>query len=63
MNAMPTSGSTTSIYSNPSPISIAAGLGTAAIGASKLGGKKGGGVVEGGMRKGGLAALAVSKLH
>jgi hypothetical protein len=59
VNGLPTSGSTTSIYSNPSPISVAAGLGTAAIGASKLAGKRGGAVK---MASGGLAALAVSKM-
>jgi len=65
MNSQPTSGSTTSIYSNPSPISIAAGLGTAAIGASKLASssKKGGLLKEKRMATGGLAALAVSKMR
>jgi len=66
MNAMPTSGSTTSIYSNPSPISMAAGLGTAATGVANLGklagAKKGGEIKEKPMRQGGLAVLAVSKL-
>ena len=61
VNGLPTSGSTTSIYSNPSPISVAAGLGTAALGASKLA-KKGGLMKEKKMAAGGLAALAVAKM-
>lgn len=66
INGQPTAGTSTSIYSTPSPVSVAAGLGTAAVGAAgmskSLGIKKGGEVKVRKMAVGGLAALAFSKL-
>ena len=59
LQGLPISGSQQNIYSNPNPISVAAGLGTAAIGASKLGGKAGGAVK---MANGGLVSLALSRM-
>jgi hypothetical protein len=64
LNAQPTQGSQTSVYSNPSPISVAAGVGTAALGASNLMGKKaaGGQIKERKMAQGGLVSLALHKM-
>jgi hypothetical protein len=66
MNGQPTQGTSTSVYSTPSPVSVAAGLGTAAVGAAGLakatGIKKGGAIKTKKMAAGGLAALAFSKL-
>jgi len=66
MNGQPTAGTSTSVYQTPSPVSVAAGLGTAAVGAASLGKatgvKKGGAIKAKKMAVGGLAALAYSKL-
>ena len=63
INALPTQGAQTSIYSNPSPVSVAAGLGTAAIGASNLMKKAAGGhIKEKRMAGGGLVTLAISRM-
>jgi hypothetical protein len=59
LQGLPINSTQQSVYSNPSPISVAAGLGTAAIGASKLGGKAGGEVKY---AKGGLVALSIHKM-
>jgi hypothetical protein len=58
LQGLPISGSQQSVYSNPNPISIAAGLGTAAVGASGL--KAKGGAVK--MAEGGLVSLALHKM-
>jgi hypothetical protein len=60
LHGLPISGTQSSVYSNPSPVSIAAGLGTAAIGANNLMGKKEGGTVK--MSEGGLVSLALHKM-
>lgn len=57
MQGLPVSGQQQSVYSTPNPLSVAAGLGTAAVGASKL--KKGGEVK---MAAGGLVSLALSRM-
>lgn len=57
LQGLPISGSQQSVYSNPSPISIAAGLGTAALGATKL---NTGGQIK--YAKGGLVALSLHKM-
>lgn len=59
LQGLPISSTQQNVYSNPNPISVAAGLGTAAIGASKLGGKAGGQVKY---AKGGLVALSLHKM-
>ena len=65
MQGLPVGGQTQSVYANPSLVSTAAGLGTAAIGASSLmGGKKaaGGAIKEKRMAQGGLVELALSRM-
>lgn len=57
LQGLPISGSQQNVYSNPSPVSVAAGLGTAALGASKL---KTGGQIK--YAKGGLVALSIHKM-
>jgi len=58
LQGLPISGSQQSVYSTPSPVSIAAGLGTAAIGAGGL--KAKGGAIK--YAKGGLVALSIHKM-
>jgi hypothetical protein len=58
LQGLPISSSQQNVYSNPSPLAVATGLGTAAVGASKL--MKNGGVVK--MAGGGLVSLALSRM-
>jgi len=58
LQGLPISGSQQSVYSTPSPVSIAAGLGTAAVGAGAL--KAKGGEIK--YAKGGLVALSIHKM-
>lgn len=65
MQGLPVGGQTQSVYANPSLVSTAAGLGTAAIGASSLmRGKNaaGGAIKEKRMAQGGLVELALSRM-
>jgi len=60
LQGLPISGQQSSMYSNPSPVTVAAGLGTAAVGASNLMGKKDGGEIK--YAKGGLVALSIHNM-
>jgi hypothetical protein len=58
LQGLPITSSQQNVYSNPSPLAVATGLGTAAVGASKL--MKNGGAVK--MAGGGLVSLALSRM-